>query len=263
MVTAMGEPVLDDVPTFGSGRRRGEAPASSQDAATQMALEFQRLSEFLSQDGDHAKALRRLVDLAVHLVPGCEWAGVTEAPRGKPPFSLISTDPVAQGVDELQYSAGEGPCLYSAEEQDVACIPDIAVESRWPAFAKRVLEESPVRSVLSFRLGHHPAPAALNLYGDQVGCFDDDAIALGALFATHANTLLVQLDAEDKATHLTEALTTSRLIGSAVGIVMMSHKVDSETAFDILRRTSQDLNIKLRDLADDVASTGAIPERRR
>jgi len=51
---------------------------------------------------------------------------------------------------------------------------------------------------------------------------------------------------------LTFARDSNRRIGMAMGIVMNQCQVDEEDAFDVLRRTSQNTNRKLRDIAEDV-----------
>jgi ANTAR domain len=60
--------------------------------------------------------------------------------------------------------------------------------------------------------------------------------------------------------HLQAALLTNRRIATAIGIVMARRAVDHEEAFRILRDLSQRLHVKLRDIADDVVYTGAIPD---
>ena len=87
--------------------------------------------------------------------------------------------------------------------------------------------------------------------------------AQGSLTETEAFILemLERLDAADaKAEHLRLALDHSRDIGAAVGILMAQHKVQQADAFDLLRRTSQDQNRKLYELALAVVSTGELPD---
>lgn len=59
--------------------------------------------------------------------------------------------------------------------------------------------------------------------------------------------------------NLTTALDTSRQIGMAVGILAARHRVSDEEAFALLRLTSQELNRKLRDIAQVVTRTGELP----
>ena len=49
------------------------------------------------------------------------------------------------------------------------------------------------------------------------------------------------------------------LIGQAQGILMEHERVTAEQAFDILRRASQHLNEKLRDVAQNLVDTGESP----
>jgi ANTAR domain/PAS fold len=55
------------------------------------------------------------------------------------------------------------------------------------------------------------------------------------------------------------ALETNRDIGTAIGILMHRHKVDRETARNLLRAVSQQSNRKVRDLALRVIETGTLP----
>jgi AmiR/NasT family two-component response regulator len=48
------------------------------------------------------------------------------------------------------------------------------------------------------------------------------------------------------------------VIGQAKGILMERLKVTPEDAFDLLRRASQQLNIKLREVARGLAETGGL-----
>jgi hypothetical protein len=224
-----------------------------------LASEFVALNEYLDDGTDAADALERLVKLAVASVPGCGWAAVTAWPVGRNPRSLAATDAVALAVDELQYALGDGPCLVAAAEDEPVQMPDLSHDERWPGFSRMTLVRTPVRSILSFHLGGVPERAALNLYGATPHAFDGDSLVSGALFASHARVLVMHAGHADQAAHLREALATSRRIGMAIGILMNVHKVTEEQAFALLRATSQNLNVKLKLVAEDVARTGTLP----
>jgi signal transduction histidine kinase/DNA-binding response OmpR family regulator len=59
---------------------------------------------------------------------------------------------------------------------------------------------------------------------------------------------------------LRQALQSNRTTGTAVGIVMARYELDSERAFKVLVRTSQQSNRKLHDIAAEVVRTGALPD---
>lgn len=227
--------------------------------SAEIAREFEILNRRLGGTGDRPGTLDRLVALAVVSVPGCDWAAVTAWPTGHRPRSLATSSEVAATADNIQYDAGDGPCLQAASENEPVVIPDLDDSARWPGFARMVQDRTPVRSVMSFHLADEPERVALNLYGGAAGVVGPDAVSTGALFATHARVLLLHAGSAGRAVQLTEALSTSRQIGAAVGILMSVHKITSEQAFDLLRRTSQQLNRKLRSVADDVTQTGILP----
>jgi hypothetical protein len=222
-----------------------------------LAVHFVRLHEFLCSAGDRDAAMRRLVGLAVTAVPGCDWAAVSKGPR-----SVACSDEVARTADQLQFQAGDGPCLAAALAGGPVHLPDLDNEQRWPQFCAAARSGTPVRAALSFPLEDEPEAAVLSLYGAGPGSLGTGALDTAALFAAHARVLLLHAGSTARAAQLSEALSTSRQIGAAVGILMSLHKITGDEAFDLLRTTSQHLNRKLHLVAEDVTRTGALPETR-
>lgn len=226
---------------------------------TELSRAFVTLNDYLHTGGDQTTALQQLVDLAVTSIPGCSWAAVTIWPAHQKPRSLVTSAEVAGTVDHLQYELGEGPCLTAATDHEVVQLRDLAADDRWPQFSTAVLSHTPVRGALSFHLVDQPDRSALNLYTDQPDTFDDAAVNMAALFAARAHILLMHAASAGQAANLQQALTSSRQIGAAIGILMNARKISEGQAFDLLRESSQHLNRKLRDIADDVTHTGTLP----
>lgn len=67
----------------------------------------------------------------------------------------------------------------------------------------------------------------------------------------HADGVLSQAHIAD----LEVALRSSRTIGAAIGIVMVSRDVDQDEAFSLLRQASSHSNRKLRDIAADLVDS--------
>ena len=74
---------------------------------------------------------------------------------------------------------------------------------------------------------------------------------MGSVFATHAAVALAGAQQDEQ---MQKALQGRDVIGQAKGILMAQQGVSADEAFDILRRASQRMNIKLRELAERVAS---------
>jgi AmiR/NasT family two-component response regulator len=117
--------------------------------------------------------------------------------------------------------------------------------------------------MLSYRLGSevtgHDVLAGLNIYADRPRAFDQSAVEVGLLLATHAAAVVAAHTNQERADNLARALETSRGIGVAIGVLMAHHKLTQEQAFDLLRIASQNTNRKIRDIAEEVALTGELP----
>ena len=66
-----------------------------------------------------------------------------------------------------------------------------------------------------------------------------------------------------RAFDLEAALASNRRIGQALGILMASHRLTAEQAFDVLRQYSNRRNVKLAAVAEDVVHTGGLPRIQR
>jgi hypothetical protein len=207
-----------------------------------------------------------LIYAAIRHIPGAEWASITH--YRQPQFRTVaSSDPRATEADALQYELGSGPCLDAIVEDTVFCPDDIANDPHWPEFGRRASEQFGVASMLSFRLEIEAQDVigCLNLYSREHGAFNDADLTTGLLLATHAAWALASETASNKAATLENAMESNRDIGIAMGILMSTHKITREAAFDLLRIASQGTHRKVREVAADVMDTGTltIPERLR
>jgi GAF domain-containing protein len=202
---------------------------------------------------------------AVDAVEGCDHAGISLISRHGEIRTVAATDDVPLKVDAVQYEVGQGPCLNAIDQHETFLIVDLATDERWPSFSRRAAAETGVHSMLSFRLfvdGDDGTIGALNLYSRRPGAFDEHDSAVGTILAAHAAIAVQAARSEERADHLEEAVRSNREVGMAMGILMASGCSTQEQAFAALRRASQHLNRKLRDVAADVVETGQLPERR-
>jgi GAF domain-containing protein len=106
---------------------------------------------------------------------------------------------------------------------------------------------------------------ALNLYSDVERGLESVVDDLGTIFASQVAVAISAATIQDRTrtlvAELEEALRTRQMIGQAQGILMATHRITSENAFTMLRESSQHSNRKLRDIANDVVATGALPEK--
>lgn len=243
----------------GENSRTAECPLASNAAAAQLADQFNALSARLTESRNTQEALQRLVDLAPEVIEGCDWAGVTQYSTRRGFVTAAASSPTTLLVDRVQYSLREGPCVSAVETDGLYSIPDLRTDRRWPRFSAATAAGSPVRSALSLTISPATPRAALNLYGPHPSTLQDEDLDVSILFATHAQTLLQYVRATRQVANLQRALASSRLIGTAIGILMYAHRITDEEAFQRLVASSQHLNRKLADIAEAVTRTGELP----
>ena len=130
---------------------------------------------------------------------------------------------------------------------------DLTAGGRWPALAARVVAETPVRGAMSIQLPIDQSNVgALNLFSDTPNAFDDAALARAMVLAAFATVATNAARQGEDAASLRRGLASSRAIGKAIGMLMVVNDVSADDAFGILRRTSQETNVKLADVAADV-----------
>jgi transcriptional regulator with GAF, ATPase, and Fis domain len=217
---------------------------------------FADLARALLGQADVQHTLQKIVDLAVDTIEGCDHAGISFLKGGKGSTPAAS-DSVPPQVDAIQYETGEGPCLSAIREHDVFESPDLRLEARWPQFASRAQRETGISSMLCFRLFvDGDTLGALNLYSKAVDAFDERSRTAGLVYAAHA---AIALSTAIHSEQMDEALKSRDLIGQAKGILMAREGVTADQAFDMLRRASQRLNVKLRDLAGQMVESTEKP----
>jgi hypothetical protein len=229
-------------------------------AGDALADQLGQLAVCLADGADEPVIRQRLVEVAVRGIPGAEHASMTVVDGKKSARTTAQSDDLPYQWDQLQYEHGEGPCLEAAVTNGFELVADVRTDNRWPLFARAIVDQSPARSMLSFRLFlTEKNRAALNLYATRPAAFTDQSTAIGSMFAAYASMALVAAARHDKANQLTRALETNREIGVAMGILMANGRLTSPQAFDQLRTASQHFNRKLHDIAADVAVTGTLP----
>ncbi|HEX7135554.1 MAG TPA: GAF and ANTAR domain-containing protein [Iamia sp.] len=208
-----------------------------------------QVARLLMGEHEAGEMLDRMTALAVETVDGAEHCGVSVVERGEV-HTAGASDAVPRQVDQIQYDTGEGPCLDAIHDHEVFETGDIRAEPRWPSFVARADRETSVRSILCFRLyADEDTMGVLNLYSGRVDAFDDEDRHVASVFAAHA---AVALSNARRVGHLQAALDTRDVIATAKGMLMAGTEISDDEAFDILRRASQRLNVKLRVVAERV-----------
>lgn len=205
--------------------------------------------------------LQRVAALAVKTIAGCDACGILFL-KNPEQTARAFRNPILADLDSMQIRLGQGPCLDAIAQGGTIYAADLTDDPRWPTFAPMAAEAG-VRSLLALRLSGERA-IALGLYAHLPGTFGAPDRAAGVTFATLAGAAVTAaLEGNEdrrRADNLQAAMRSREVIGQAQGILMERERITADQAFDWLRRASQRLNVKLRDVADSLVETGEVPD---
>lgn len=181
-------------------------------------------------------------------IPGADFVSISVRTQDGPLRTVASTDPVAEQADVLQYELREGPCYAAVTKERSVLVNDLAASTRFPNYGPKAVALG-IGAQAGILLLNKKETAGLNLYARIAGAFDRSTVQLAELFATQAAALLGYAHQVEQ---LSVALHTRTDIGTAVGILMERYGIDRHQAFAFLARCSQNRNVKVRLLAQQV-----------
>ena len=218
-----------------------------------VARELNELARGLEAEPDFTAVMHWIVMTAVAELGRATAAAITLVQHGQVSSSVHSSE-LAERTGTIQRETGEGPSADNSREATIR-VDDLRESARWPTFAPRAVRMG-VLSLLSFQLlARHDNIGVLDVYSDRAGGFDSYDEDTGLLLASQA---AIAIRASREVAGLRMAMDTRDLIGQAKGILMERYKIDGGRAFDVLVRTSQHTNRKLRDIAEHLATTGEL-----
>ncbi|HEY1825735.1 MAG TPA: GAF and ANTAR domain-containing protein [Acidimicrobiales bacterium] len=235
----------------------------------ELAISFAEISQLLFTDHSVSGTLQRIVDYARDTIDACDAASISTR-VGDEYITSVYSDKIADDIDQFQYLYEEGPCLDAAREEPLQYCPDLINDPRWPRFGPEAVSRG-MQSLLACRLTSEKVFGSLNLYAKAPDAYDSLGRTKAVIFAANAGVALrsagdlhdvsSQLKTEmARAANLEEAMESREIIGMAEGILIERERITPEQAFDILKQTSQHLNLKLRNVAEYVVETGEVPE---
>ncbi|MEO6713445.1 MAG: GAF and ANTAR domain-containing protein [Mycobacteriales bacterium] len=237
-----------------------DVPGGVRDDHDALARQLALIARVLLSPGTVEQTLRRIVTLAVGSIDSCDEGAVCASPEGR---AVAFTSEAVIDLNNLQIALTEGPRIDALAGQDCVFADDLGDDARWPTFGPAAVRAG-FRSALVYRLFADQTLGALQLYAFAPDAFDEGDRAQGLIFASHAGMALAV--AEEHATdqlrsdNLQAALASREIIGQAQGILMEREHLTAQQAFDLLRRASQRLNVKLSKVAQGLVDTGLVDE---
>ena len=233
-------PLQNGVPSLGAARRN-ESGRHDLSRARELAAAVTRLA----RAPDVASLWPMILAEALSLVGG-DGAAVLKA-REAVWRVVVHDQRDAPAADRL------GTALLDACEQGLFDDPGVLADSE----AADPAGTGCWRTLLVCKLAgpSHRERLRLVWFSAEPTAFSGD-LGLAELFAQHVGTALV---AVTERVTLEQAIAARHRIGQAQGILMARLDLTAEESFEFLRRTSQQQNVKLRDLADQIIATRSLP----
>jgi GAF domain-containing protein len=198
------------------------------------------------------QALNAIVHAARHSVPGFEHVGLSVIHSKGQIETKAATGQLVRDLDAVQCRTGEGPCVDAVRAEPVVVVEHLRRQLRWPRYVPAAVRLG-VQSQLGLQLFvTEETLGGLTLYSTSSETIDPDAPCLAELFASHAATALGH--ARDVA-HLSEAMASRQQIGTAIGLLMARHRIDSAWAFEFLARASSTSELGVRVVAQEIVET--------
>ncbi len=224
------------------------------------------LAALLLSAEDADEALHHLARMAVVVIPDGPSCGITVAKDGQ--FrTVVFSGAIPPSVDEAQYQRNDGPCLEALRTGAPVAVQDLSREdqARWSGFPPVALAAG-AHGVLAYPLEvGGQVVGVLNLYAHERDLFPESVQLIAKQFVDPAalilSGVLQRLSQAELISQLNAALGSRTVIDQAIGIIMARRTCSADEAFAVLRRMSNDRNVKLRDVA--VAMTEAVASGKR
>jgi GAF domain-containing protein len=221
------------------------------------------LADHLVDDFDVVDLLSLLSDRCVAALDVTAAGVMLVAPSGVLQVAASSSDAM-HTLELFQLQADEGPCLEAFRTAAPVVNVDLgASPGRWPAFRARAIDQGFYSAhSLPMRLRGRTL-GALNLLHTVAGPFVDADIAAAQALADIATIAIVQhqvvADALNLNSQLSTALNSRVVIEQAKGKIAQATDADMDQAFRRLRHHARSHNLRLSELAEQVASGATDP----
>ena len=227
----------------------------------QLVDAFVEAADTLVDDFDVIEFLHTVAARCVQLLD-VDAAGVMLADQGGQLHASATSNENARLLELFELQTDAGPCLDAFRSGAPVVNADLrANQERWPRFAEAAQATGFVSvHALPLRL-RATVIGALNLFCATPGTLSHADVRTGQALADVATIgILAQRtrhQAELLSTQLQQALNSRVTIEQAKGVLAERRGITLDEAFEILRTHARDKNLRLSDLARDVAQRSA------
>ena len=227
----------------------------------ELVTTFRSMAEVVYRGQSFEAVHLAVCEAAVRLVDGCDHASLMVRRHGQV-VTAAASDDVARQCDRIERELGSGPCLDVMDEgaphQHICA--DLREGCAWPELGQRLITDHGVHGLAGFRLRQDGAKVgSLNVLSDTPDALTAASLDQATLLVAFASVGLAALTRGEEATTLRQGLASNREIGKAMGLLMAMHGIGDDQAFAMLAQVSQEMNLKLAQVAAQVIATHRPP----
>jgi GAF domain-containing protein len=217
----------------------------------------------LVADFDIVDLLTLLSDRCVEALDVAAAGVMVATPDGHLQVVASSSDAM-RTLELFQLQSDQGPCVDAYRSGQPVINQDLVTNiERWPRFSPQAIEAG-FRSTHSLPMHvHHQTIGALNMFRADNGTLGADDVTAAQALADVASIAILQhraiANAQMLNDQLSQALNSRVVIEQAKGRVSESAHLDMDRAFQRLRNHARNHNLRLTDLANDIATGTTQP----
>lgn len=215
-------------------------------------MDVHRLLAEMALELERDRAPEQMLDKVSHYartVLDADDAGVMLIKTRRDVETPAATTSRVDDAHQLQAALDEGPCLDAIKGKATYLSADVEHDDRWPAWGPAAAKIG-YHSAVGVRLASRDRGyGSLNVYAERPDAFTTQHAELAEMLAAHATAALARAERESG---LATALETRTVIGQAQGILMQKFDIESQAAFEFLKRISQHENRRLFDVAEAI-----------
>ena len=227
-------------------------------SAERLAKVFVEVADTLVDEFDIIEFLQMLAHRVAGLVDASAVGILLADQQGRLQF-MAASDENTKLLELFQLQNYDGPCLDAFNTARPVINVDLrAAGGRWPRFAPRAAT-SGFRSVHAFPLRlRGDVIGAMNVFGTDVGGFDDADVQIVQALADVAAIGLLQARAIRRGEILTEqlqgALNSRVIIEQAKGAIAQARNITVDAAFELIRAYARRTNSRLSEVARQIVT---------
>lgn len=232
----------------------------SEDVAESLPALVAAVLAALREGDDALSPVARVCRACVGLLP-VDGAAISIILGTRHRQSLYASDAVAEHVETLQFSLGEGPCFEAFHTGQPVLVPDLAEDAgrSWPMFAAEI-DGVGIGAIFAFPLRRGAARVgAMDMYRRRPGWLSQDELATALQIADIATSALLAASASGTDGEINEEwlATVTRhkaTVHQATGIVIAEFGIAPEQALARLRGYAFAAGRMLDEVADDLVA---------